>query len=64
MAKKGGTQKEVLVHPLAVTYVLATLLVLSLVALVAVTMNCTNKAVFVDFETGEIISDPEFILNQ
>lgn len=55
MAKKGG-QYDFIEHPLAVTYSLALLLALSILALVAVTLNCTSKTVLIDSSTGEVIS--------
>lgn len=55
MAKKGGKQ-EVIDNPFAVTYALAFLLALSVLALVSVTLNCTAKTILIDSDTGEVIN--------
>ena len=56
MVKKGG-KPEVIDNPFAVTYALAFLLALSVLALVSVTLNCSSKTIIVDSETGEVISE-------
>lgn len=56
MAKKGGKKSEVIDNPFAVTYALAFLLALSILALVSVTLNCSSRTVLIDSETGQVIN--------
>lgn len=57
MAKSGGKKNEVFDHPFVVTYALALLLVLSIVALVAVTLNCASKTVLIDTNSGSVVGE-------
>jgi len=57
MAKKGGKKsQEVISGQYAITYSLALLLALSILALVAVTLNCNSKTILIDAQTGEVLS--------
>lgn len=55
MSKSGGKKSELLSHPYVVTYALALLLALSIVALIAVTLNCTSRTILIDTNSGEVV---------
>ena len=59
MPKKGGMLNPVMSHPYAVTYALSFLLTLSLLALIVVVVNCSNRTVLIDGNTGEVLSGSE-----